>query len=404
MCDMNCSACSGCGNALPMAQEHFKYDYQTYSTPGVVLLGLTNRCNLACPYCFVRQSNSDMSMEVAEAAVELMLKNAELHGTEPQVIFFGGEPLLMFDEIIVPLMDKYKDKVHKWGITTNGALLDEDKVDFFYKRGVEPLLSFDGIKMVQDKQRPGKGFSSYERVMENLPYILFRFPEITLRSTITKESLPYVYQTFMMFDELGVKNVYMAPNQFEEWTDVEGRLWYQQLEKIALLTYQRLRKKQDVTRFMPLVNFVRSIWKIERDGPLFANSILRCGLGTTTFSVTPDGQIVPCQERVSNPTFVIGDVFNGIDEARHQDFLEFYWNSVNTLHCSKDCHNMARFMCFGDTCPATLENTMFKMTSTSCIMKRWGWTMGYRLYHLTYGTIDPVINDFFYRGLENENC
>ena len=61
------------------------------------------------------------------------------------VNFFGGEPLLYFDSLIKPLVEKYKDIV-SFGITTNGILLDEDIVDFFYENNIQPLLSFDGIE------------------------------------------------------------------------------------------------------------------------------------------------------------------------------------------------------------------------------------------------------------------
>lgn len=405
MCDKNCGSCGGCHEPLmAMAQDSFVYDYDTYSTPGVVLLGVTNRCNLQCPYCFVHQSNADMTLEIAEAAVEMMMKNAEKNGVDPQVIFFGGEPLIMFDEIIVPIVEKYEDRIRKWGVTTNGILLDEDKVDFFYKHGIEPLISFDGIKPVQDAQRPGKGFSSYERFVDNLPYVLVRFPNVTVRMTITKDSLPYLYQSFIMMDEFGVQNITAAPNQFEEWTDAEGEIWKDQFRKIALLTYNRIRKGEFVPKFHPLKNMVQGVWKVENFGPLFANSLLRCGMGTTTFSVTPNGRIVPCQERISDPTFVIGNVFDGIDEDKHKEFLEWYWKNVNTIKCQKPCQPYVRGMCFGDTCPASLEDTNFKVQSTSCTMKQWGFDVAYRIYYLTYGSIDPFIRDFFYGGLENESC
>ncbi|MGN1326575.1 MAG: hypothetical protein ACI4VQ_00590 [Clostridia bacterium] len=61
------------------------------------------------------------------------------------VNFFGGEPLLCFDSLIKPLVEKYKDIV-SFGITTNGVLLDEDIVDFFYENNIQLLLSFDGIE------------------------------------------------------------------------------------------------------------------------------------------------------------------------------------------------------------------------------------------------------------------
>ena len=72
-----------------------------------MLLGLTDNCNLACSYCFVKQKPLEMTYEIAEKSVEWLLSNHSNDST-PLVTFFGGEPLLKYDYIIVPIVEKYK--------------------------------------------------------------------------------------------------------------------------------------------------------------------------------------------------------------------------------------------------------------------------------------------------------
>ena len=58
-------------------------------------LHLTDRCNLACRYCYQRHGTKRMSFETAMTAI------AECTADDPNpgIIFFGGEPLLQADLI-----------------------------------------------------------------------------------------------------------------------------------------------------------------------------------------------------------------------------------------------------------------------------------------------------------------
>jgi uncharacterized protein len=76
---------------------------------------LSERCNLACKYCFLGNnsdrrslfSSQDMSEETANRAIAFFIKQLELSSTDftknkAQLIFFGGEPLInlaMLDHI-----------------------------------------------------------------------------------------------------------------------------------------------------------------------------------------------------------------------------------------------------------------------------------------------------------------
>ena len=80
-----------------------------------------------------------MSLETAKKAVDFMVNNfnkaKELGYGQDQVnlTFFGGEPTLCWDSIIVPLTAYIKEKYPKifsLNITTNGTLLNQDRINF----------------------------------------------------------------------------------------------------------------------------------------------------------------------------------------------------------------------------------------------------------------------------------
>ena len=115
-------------------------------------LHLTDRCNLACEYCYARHGTAEMSFETAMAAI------AECTADDPNpgIIFFGGEPLLKADLIfrIIDACEQAAPRRYHYKVTTNGT---RDKAA--YRRGE----SWPGQTMVLDDwhqiMRIGNGLS-----------------------------------------------------------------------------------------------------------------------------------------------------------------------------------------------------------------------------------------------------
>ena len=110
---------------------------------GSYIMNVTEACNFRCIYCPVKYSPKHISFEMACKIVDYCLKQQD----HPHISFFGGEPLLVYDEIIVPLICCYKDKV-SWGISTNGSLLTPQRLKFLYDNHVKILFSIDGPKEI----------------------------------------------------------------------------------------------------------------------------------------------------------------------------------------------------------------------------------------------------------------
>ena len=117
-------------------------------------LHLTDRCNLACRYCYARPGTADMSFETACAAIEQCAT-----GPDCGIIFFGGEPLLRAP-LIWKIMDwcetRRPGRFH-YKVTTNGTLLDEAFLDEAVRRGLHVALSHDGAREAHDAFRVGPG-------------------------------------------------------------------------------------------------------------------------------------------------------------------------------------------------------------------------------------------------------
>lgn len=155
----------------------------------MLTLQLTQSCNFRCDYCIYSgnssynraHSHNSMSISTAKHAIEFF-KMHSIDNSNPVVAFYGGEPLLRFNEI--KLITQYAEQVFEgkhisFRITTNCSLLSEEMVKFFFDSGHEfyLLISLDGPQQIHDKSRHyANGKSSYQTVIDNVHMVLDSHP------------------------------------------------------------------------------------------------------------------------------------------------------------------------------------------------------------------------------------
>lgn len=194
---------------------------ELYRHPTCICLNLTDSCNLACKYCFVQQKPHFMTLDIAKKAVDWVIDNMKYRTEEKaDITFFGGEPMLMYNDIIIPIVDyienKYLNKINL-SITTNGTLLNKEKIDFLYNHNIYPLLSIDGDKETQNFNRPQRnGEGSFDLIENNIDYLLKKFPMITFRSTLYQPTVKNTYNNYKYAEKKGFKNIFLCPNAREE--------------------------------------------------------------------------------------------------------------------------------------------------------------------------------------------
>ena len=110
-----------------------------------------------------------MSLETAKKAIDFVIaKSGNIKNLEMD--FFGGEPLMNFDVVKETVKyarshEKKHGKNFRFTLTTNGVLLDDEKIDFINKEIYDVVLSLDGRKETNDRFRLTKvGTGSYDVV------------------------------------------------------------------------------------------------------------------------------------------------------------------------------------------------------------------------------------------------
>lgn len=107
-----------------------------------VFLEITRRCNLSCTHCG-SDCSKDNSMKEMTTDSWLSIIDYINHLYDPFFVITGGEPLVYegFSSIIKHL----KSKATRWGMVTNGMLLNESKLEEIVNNNIESItVSLDG--------------------------------------------------------------------------------------------------------------------------------------------------------------------------------------------------------------------------------------------------------------------
>lgn len=138
---------------------------------------VTNDCNLACPYCFEKDSLSNsrpeyMDKEMCERTVIwLTAKARELNVKKIHVTLTGGEPLMNVPamEMIAALLRK-TELIVTMNVITNGVLLDRTIAKQLYQHNISSYqITIDGPSKIHDARRQYKdGSGTFSTILNNI--------------------------------------------------------------------------------------------------------------------------------------------------------------------------------------------------------------------------------------------
>ena len=273
-------------------------------------LHLTDRCNLACTYCYVHKGKTDMSLDTAKRVVDMAAAEGGHHG----IVFFGGEPLLC-RERMEQIVDYAEGKTREGGVffhfkvTTNGLSMDESFLDWADRHEVFIALSHDGIGNDCRITPDGKDVS--DALDDAAKRLLAHKPYAPVLMTVTPRTLSRYADGVKHLFDLGFRYLICSMDYSAPWTDRDLITLKRQYRRLAAL-YREWTKKEEKFYLSP---FEVKIASHIRSHDLRAE---RCELGKKQLSIAPDGKIYPCVQLVGDPAFCIGDVTGGIDAEKRQ--------------------------------------------------------------------------------------
>ncbi|HOG62437.1 MAG TPA: thioether cross-link-forming SCIFF peptide maturase [Sedimentibacter sp.] len=340
--------------------EDIKYVNTIKPVIKAMCLNMTHDCNLRCEYCFASQGTYNgekafLSFETGKKAFDYLVKNSG-NRKNLEVDFFGGEPLMNFD-VIKKLVDygrsleKEYNKHFRFTVTTNGVLLDEEKMDYINENMDNVVLSIDGRKETNDRMRKTinkKG--SYDLIVDNYKKFISKrgSKDYFARGTYTSNNLDFSEDVKHMrelgFDKISVEPVVAKDEEKYALKKEHVDILKKEYEKLAEYYIESYKSKDRRFQFFH--------FNIELEGgPCIYKRSIGCGAGTEYVAVTPSGDLYPCHQFVGNEEFIIGNVEEGITNRALAD--KFKNVSVNDKPACRDC--WAKYFCSGG-CHANAYN------------------------------------------------
>lgn len=364
-------------NMLFSKDEYAKFAGMMQAAPiKSMCLNVAHDCNLRCEYCFASKGDFGgerklMPLEVGKKAIDFLIEHsAGRHNLEMD--FFGGEPLMNFDVVkelvaYARSLEKEHNKNFRFTITTNGLLLDDDKIEFINREMSNCVLSLDGRKEVNDRLRfRVDGSGSYDRIVPQFQKLVAtrNGKDYYARGTFTRHNLDFTNDVLHMadlgFDQISVEPV--VSDEKLEYSIKEEDLprVFEEYEKLAK-TIIRDRKNGKYYNFF---HFAVDL----NQGPCAIKRLRGCSCGNEYVAVTPEGGIYPCHQFVGNEEWKMGNVMDGtLDLGMKNRFAKA------NVYAKEKCQNCwARFYCSGG-CNANnwqYEGDILKSHDISCELEK----------------------------------
>lgn len=338
------------------------------ATPfGYMELILTSDCNLHCPYCFEKDKVPlHMPEETALAAVDFLF-DACRATKDVSVLFFGGEPMLRFDQMKVVYdyaarRAEAGGKRVAWSMTTNGTLIDEERAIWLADHGVKYLLSIDGGRDDHDQYRHfPDGSGTYDLLMERLPMLKRYQPWVGAKMSVTPDAAPRLAMNMRELHARGINQFIYGYAHGLNWTD-DALLRYEAALYEVVELYLEMKYKR---QFFRITSFEEDSLCGVKPSPF------GCGAGRGRFCVDPFGDIYGCSKlcTILGPgkgVLPLGNVFQGVNNAPNRlrcfDETDIHRHSCRCCEYRADC-------CGG--CPAlnyASTGSVFLPDKVSCKM------------------------------------
>jgi uncharacterized protein len=287
------------------------------SRPRRYTLCTTLQCNLDCSYCYVRKTNSVMSLDMARRSLDFIFRHAP-HQSKIEIGFFGGEPLLEFPllkDITAMIEDHpaYDPDLVRLTITTNGTIFSDAIAAFLNEHSFKVCFSCDGPPQIQNLFRHlPNGKETAVTVEQTLRMAQQALPLVLVNAVYTPLTFRQLPETLEYFSDLGLRRIFLNPDYSAAWTQSDVEMLPQVYRAIAdryIAWYL-----QHEPHFVSLIDTKVAV--IVRGG---YHPLERCQMGTGELTITPDGNLYPCERLISNPgnqDHCIGNVESGVDIAR----------------------------------------------------------------------------------------
>jgi uncharacterized protein len=302
----------------------------------VVVLTMTESCNLSCAYCFERSKTPrHMDIQVAKNAVDHEFRTSDGFD-EIEFDLFGGEPTIRQAQIRELVEWTYAQAFVKpflFFLETNGTLIRGEFQDWLiaHRDEVRVGLSLDGTKATHDTNRS----KSYDDI--DIPFFVRNYPDQPVRMTVNNATIGNLFNDVVHLHSIGFSEVtatFAHGIAWDECTDV--------LQRECLKLCDFYLEHPELTECSIFDMNLPAILQPGRRAEKW------CGTGTSMVSYGIDGKRYPCHTFQANTTGSERAISTGaIDFSAIADFRDPTCSQCLLEPVCPNCYGM-NYVAHGD--------------------------------------------------------
>jgi len=278
-----------------------------------LLLELTHRCPLQCPYCANPLALERASEELGtETWLRVLDEAAELGVL--QVHFSGGEPLARKDLLV--LVRRAAERQLYANLITSAVLLDARLAGSLAEAGLDHVqISFQDVEP-ENADRIGGFRGGHARKLQAATLVREAGMALTLNFVIHRQNISRVAEMIALGETLGAGRIEIAHVQYYGWGLINRDALLPARADVDSTTAVVEAARARLTGTMA-IDYVVPDYYAERPKACMA------GWGRRFMNITPSGRALPCHAAETLPGFVFPSVTEASLGAIWQDAPAF---------------------------------------------------------------------------------
>lgn len=326
-------------------QKVKEYIDELYQKPRLesLFIEMTLNCNEHCRHCGskcgdVAMENTLMDKEIIDFLRDLKNKVEK----KPFLNITGGEPLLRPG--FTDLMHEISEMGYRWGMTTNGTLIDEQMVERLKYAGMKTVsVSIDGLEETHNWFRQTK--DGYERSMRAVELLTEEsFHNVMITTVVHKGNIHQLDEMYEVMRKAGIDTWRLINVEPIGRAKSNDEILLEEADYLKLLDFI---KENRVKEQNFEICFGCNHWLGVENEHRFRNWYYKCAAGIKTGGIFYNGDIGACLDIDRTPQTIQGNI-------RRDDFLDIWQNKFevfrrNRAEESEYCKNCGeKTYCRGD--------------------------------------------------------